>query len=97
MSAKEEAGERPVDDILALRAMEETARRLGVAVRYERLDDEDVKMSSGFCRVNDEKIVIIDKRLDTKGRWKALAMALKQADINSIFLPPLARKLLDME
>lgn len=97
MSAKEEAGERPVDDILALRAMENTAHRLGVAVRYERLEDDDVKMSSGFCRVNDEKIVIIDKRLDTKGRWKALAMALKQADINSIFLPPLARQLLDME
>lgn len=97
MSAKGEAGERPIDDALALRAMEETARRLGVAVRYERLDDEDVKMSSGFCRVKDEKIVIIDKRLDVNGRWKALAMALKQADINSIFLPPLARKLLDME
>jgi hypothetical protein len=91
------AGENPVDDGLALRAMEDTARRLGVAMRYERLGDDDISVSSGFCRLKDEKIVIIDKRLDTRGRWKALATALKQTDINSVFLPPLARKLLDME
>lgn len=91
------AGENPVDDGLALRAMDDAARRLGVTVRYERLGDDDISVSSGFCRVKDEKIVIIDKRLDIRGKWKALAMALKQADINSVFLPPLARELLDME
>ena len=87
----------PVDDTLALRGLEEAARRLGVTVRYERLDDEDVMVSSGFCKVNDEKIVIIDKRLDAKGKWTALAKALKQTDVNSVFLPPLARELMDME
>lgn len=97
MSAKDGADENHIDDALALRGMEEAARRLGVAVRYERLDDEDIMVSSGFCRVKDEKIVIIDKRLDTKGKWKALAMALKRTDVDSVFLPPLARELLDME
>lgn len=87
----------PVDDALALRGLEEAARRLGVTVRYERLDNEDVSVSSGFCKVKDEKIVIIDKRLDTRGKWMALAKALKQTDVNSVFLPPLARELLDME
>lgn len=97
MNAKDGADGNHVSDTMALRAMEEAARRLGVAVRYERLGDDDIMVSSGFCRVKDEKIVIIDKRLDTRGRWKALAMALKQADTDSIFLPPLARELLDME
>jgi hypothetical protein len=97
VNAKGGADENRVNDALALRGMEEAARRLGVAVRYERLDDDDIKMSSGFCRVKDEKIVIIDKRLDTRGKWKALAMALKQADLDSVFLPPIARELLDME
>ncbi len=87
----------PVDDVLALRGLEEAARRLGVTVRYERLDNEDVSVSSGFCKVKDEKIVIIDKRLDTRGKWTALAKALKQTDVNSVFLPPLARELMDME
>ena len=97
MSAKDGADEHRIDDALALRGMEDAARRLGVAVRYERLSDDDIRVSSGFCRVKDEKIVIIDKRLDTRGKWKALAMALRQADVDSIFLPPLARELLDME
>jgi len=97
MSAKGRSHENPVDDGMALRGLEEAARRLGVTVRYERLDDDDVRVSSGFCRVNDEKIVIIDKRLDARGKWKALAMALKETDVNSVFLPPLARELLDME
>lgn len=87
----------PVDDALALRGLEEAARRLGVTVRYERLDNEDVSVSSGFCKLKDEKIVIIDKRLDSRGKWMALAKALKQTDVNSVFLPPLARELLDME
>jgi hypothetical protein len=97
MNAKDGADGNHIDDALALRGMEDAARRLGVAVRYERLGDDDIRVSSGFCRVKDEKIVIIDKRLDTRGKWKALAMALKQADVDSIFLPPLARELLDME
>jgi hypothetical protein len=87
---------KPVEDTLALRTLEEAARRLGYAVRYERFDNDDVKISSGFCRVKDEKIIIIDKRLDIKNRWAALANTLKKMDLNSAFLPPLARELLDM-
>lgn len=88
---------KPVDDTLALRAMEEAARRLGFAVRYERFDNDEVRTSSGFCRVKDEKIIIIDKKLDIKNRWMTLANTLKKTDLNSVFLPPLARELLDID
>ncbi|MBI5814632.1 MAG: hypothetical protein HZB29_03380 [Nitrospinae bacterium] len=87
---------RGVENATALRALEEAARRLSVEVRYENLRDDDVNISSGMCQMKGGMIVIIDKRLDTEHRWRALAAAIRHISSESqVFLPPLARELIE--
>jgi len=85
-----------VDPKTALKAIEEAARRLGVEVRYENLQDDDVNIASGACAIKGGKLVIIDTRHDAGHRWKILAAAIKElADASPVYLPPLARELFE--
>ena len=93
MSEKRRSGD--VDDTTALRVMEEAAGRMGLAMIYRNLDDDEINISSGMCRLQDKRLLIVDRRLDTRGRWRAIANAIKTLEHEDMYLPPLARELMD--
>jgi len=78
-----------------LMELENAAFRLGVEVRYDDLYDDEASISSGLCYVHHEPVLIIDKKLDPHGKCTILAKELKSMDINSIYIKPVVRELIE--
>ena len=88
----------PADPRPLLSGLEQLVARLGIKIRYENLNAEEERSSDGgFCRLREEHIVLIDKRLDDAGRCAVLLRALGQLDLRFIYVPPAIRRLLDTE
>jgi hypothetical protein len=76
-----------------LEELEGAAAKLQVKVSYENLVDTVV--GGGLCKVKGEYRVIIDKRSTTGEKAVTLAKALAALAIDSVFLSPAARELVD--
>ncbi|MGK7346540.1 MAG: hypothetical protein ACNS63_12115 [Candidatus Nitrospinota bacterium M3_3B_026] len=83
------------DDEAALRAMEEAARKLGLEVEYKSLGDDEIDVASGACRVKDRRLLIVDSRLPAALRVKAMARVLRNMETETVYLPPLAREIME--
>ncbi len=77
--------------------LERVGQALGVEIRYEPLGSEDdsVPTSSGLCVVRSQPKILIDSRLGPRGKAMALATALAEFDLSSVFVPPIVRQLLE--
>ena len=84
-----------MDNESILARMEEAAQEAGIEIRYENLADEEITIGSGLCHVHQKPLLIIDKRLGPKEKWKILAKQLKAADLEDLYLPPLVRELIE--
>ncbi len=83
------------DDKVTLLTLETAAEKMGCDVRYQSLGDDDITVSSGSCRVNERRLILIDKKLDDKQKWTVLAKELKKLDSGETYIFPLARKIMD--
>jgi hypothetical protein len=72
------------------------ASRLGVQVREEPLLREvGYHVRSGGCRVRGDEVIFLDRNLSASERVHVLADALAGRDLETHFLSPAARRLLE--
>ena len=75
--------------------LEELAQRCGIEVRHERLLREiGYRARSGSCKVKEKNLVILDRTLAPAEQVEILADALRGQDLESLYLSPAARRLL---
>ncbi len=72
-------------DILS--ELEETAKKLGYRVRYEK-----GSFIGGGCRVHQEKLLVVNKFLPIEGKIATIARTLGEIGTEGIFLTPEVRK-----
>jgi hypothetical protein len=78
--------------------LEELAQRCGIEVRHERLLREiGYRARSGSCKVKEKNLVILDRTLAPAEQLEILADALRAQDLESLYLSPAARRLLQEE
>ncbi|MFN3639014.1 MAG: hypothetical protein ACK4XY_11165 [Chloroherpetonaceae bacterium] len=70
-----------------LTELEETAKKLGYRVRYEK-----GSFIGGGCRVRQEKILVVNKFLPIEGKIATIARTLGESGTEGIFLTPEVRK-----
>jgi hypothetical protein len=75
-------------DILA--ELEETAKRLGYRVRYEK-----GTFIGGDCRVRQDKILVVNKFLPIEGKIATIARTLGRIGTENLFVTPEVRKAID--
>jgi hypothetical protein len=76
--------------------LKELARRLGVQVREETLLREvGYHVRSGLCRVRGEDVIFLDRSLQAAERVQVLADGLSGRDLETLYLSPAARRLLE--
>lgn len=74
----------------------EIARRLGLRVREEILLREvGYHVRSGVCRVRGEEVILLDRNLSADERLQVLLDALEGRDLETHFLTPALRRLLE--
>ena len=65
--------------------------RLGVTVRREQIDYG----SGGYCRLDDEPLIVLPPELTTAKRVEVYLGALRRLDTSGIFIPPVIRDLME--
>ena len=84
-----------MNETIILQNLEAIAEKLDIKVNYENLRKRHVFSKGGFCRLKEDKIVIIDTTLNLSEKIDVLADALSQLDLEDIYMPPVVRKILD--
>lgn len=70
-----------------LTELEETAKKLGYRVRYEK-----GTFIGGACRVHQDKILVVNKFLPVEGKIATIARTLGEIGTEGIFLTPEVRE-----
>jgi hypothetical protein len=84
-----------MDDSEIISQLKELAERLGITVRYESI--EGSLHAGGFCRVNGQDLVIVNKKGTAREKMCVLVDALKRYDLSGIYILPSLRALLEVE
>jgi hypothetical protein len=84
-----------LNDEVLLNQLEEVAERIGITVRYENMNLEDSPGSGGLCRLKGEYVLIIHSRATHREKIRIVTRALRQFDLNGVYLRPVLRELLD--
>ena len=71
----------------------EAAERVGLVVRREKILREiGYRVRGGACRLREKNLVIIDRDMAPADQLEVLADALRSRDLESLYLSPAARQ-----
>lgn len=84
MKIKEKEFEEIVEDLKSI------AAQLGAEVRFEKGD-----FKGGYCILNDNKVIVINKMANLQRKVMVLSMALKELGVDQIYLTPRLREIID--
>ena len=72
----------------------EAAERVGLVVRREKILREiGYRVRGGACRLREKNLVIIDRDMALAEQLEVLADALRSRDLESLYLSPAARRI----
>jgi len=80
---------------LTLLSLEDAARRAGLEIRYNNLEDEEMTISSGMCWLRNRQLLLVDNRLGPIQRVGVIARVLSRMDLENIYLPPATRQIIE--
>lgn len=80
---------------ITLLQLEELADRLGILVRDENINLDDVSSSGGLCLVEGQYILILNSRTTVQEKIQVAIKALRQFDLSDVYVKPFIRELLE--
>jgi len=83
-----------MDDYTALSQLEGLADKLGISIRYEKIEDE-LTGKGGLCRIEGNYILIINSKATVKEKIQIMIEALRQFDLGDIYVRPALREMLE--
>jgi len=84
-----------LNDEVLFNQLEELANTLGIAIRYENINVENSPGTGGLCRIKGEYVLILHSRLTVREKIRFLTGALRQFDLDEIYVRPVLRELLE--
>jgi hypothetical protein len=84
MKLKEKEFEEVLDELKAI------ANQLGATVRFEKGD-----FKGGYCIINDNKVIVINKLTNLQRKVMILSVALKELGVDKVYLTPKIREVIE--
>ena len=75
---------------IILQDLKSLADQMGARVRFERGD-----FKGGYCLLNEDKVIVINKLANLQRKVITLAAALKELGVEEIYLPPKLREVIE--
>jgi len=76
-----------MENPLLLQELENLATKLDITVRYEEGD-----FRTGICRVKDEQLLLVNKKLPEEQKIRQIAAELGKLDLSNIYILPQLRE-----
>lgn len=73
-----------------VKELEDAVRRMGLHVRFEQGN-----FRGGYCKVDDDEVVVLNKRHPPEAHLAVLAEALRELPVDTVYLRPAVRKALE--
>lgn len=73
-----------------LRSLEELVAQLDIQLRYEKGD-----FDGGLCRLDDQRLLIVNAALPTRKKIRVLARELACLELDQVFVVPAVRRAID--
>lgn len=80
------------DENSILTELHELANLVGYNIRYEKCDFE-----GGNCLLKDQKLILINKKLDPKKKINVLSKNIKEIGIDNVYIKPILREIIEEE
>jgi hypothetical protein len=84
-----------VNEEILLNQLEELADKLGIVVRDENINMDESSSTGGLCRIEGKYVLILNSKATVKEKNQVMIKALRQFDLNDIYLKPVIRELLE--
>ncbi len=78
-----------------LNELERLAERAGLKIHYEDLDDDEVRIRGGHCRLHKKRLILIDPRSGEIERLKILIRALRETALDGLYILPAIRDMIE--
>jgi len=86
-----------MDEDFLLVQLLDLAERLGILVRDENINIEDVSTTGGLCLVERQYILILNSKTTVPEKIQVAIKALRQFDLSDVYIKPGIRELLEGE
>ena len=83
-----------MNDFDVLSKLEDLANRLGVKLRYENLAKGPIRANGGYCRLQNDHLILIDKNDSKKRKIKLIARSLSRFNLETVFISPALRRII---
>ena len=77
--------------------LKNVAKKLAIEIKITNLNDQEFHIKSGYCKLNGRNFIYLDKNLSLKEQTEVILDALKNFDINNIYVAPWIRELIEIE
>lgn len=78
-----------------LEELKTVVERCGISFELRDLSDNELNIKSGLCEVDSGRKLIVDRRLTDAGRIKFLIETLRSENLETIFMPPAVREIIE--
>ena len=75
--------------------LKETAEKIGITVKEHNFRNAGIHVASGLCKIREEQFFIMNKRLSVREKIEALAECLKEMNLDTVYVVPAVRELLN--
>ena len=72
-------------------------RKLSIKIEITDLNDREFQIQSGYCKMNGEDLILLDKNLSLQEQAEVILKTLKNFDLENIYVAPWIRKHLEIE
>lgn len=84
-----------MEDETLYQLLVELMEKLSIKVVRKNLQDEEFKISGGFCKIRGENVMILDTRVPLREQVELLARELASQNLEDVFVPPVLRELME--
>ena len=77
--------------------LKSVAEKLAIEIQITNLNDQDFHIQSGYCKLNGKDLVLLDKNLSPQEQTEVMLQALKNFDIDNIYVASWIREFIEIE
>ena len=81
-----------MDPLSRFEDLKKVAGKLSINIVIDNLFDPEIMIQSGYCKVQGEKMIILDKLLSIEEQSEVILQTLKKFNLESIYVPSWIRE-----
>jgi hypothetical protein len=71
--------------------------KLAIEIEITDLNDQEFQIQSGYCKINGENLILLDKNLSLQEQAEVILKTLKNFDLENIYVASWIREHLELE